>query len=82
MGIKLITGGVRSGKSRFAESLCMDAEYVTYVATGVASDEEMKKRIEHTGKGVRTTGAWWKSRTGWPGSFNKFRITISCWWTA
>jgi adenosylcobinamide kinase/adenosylcobinamide-phosphate guanylyltransferase len=47
MGIKLITGGVRSGKSRFAESLCMDAEYVTYVATGVASDEEMKKRIEH-----------------------------------
>lgn len=46
MGIKLITGGVRSGKSRFAESLCMDAEFVTYVATGVALDEEMKKRIE------------------------------------
>jgi adenosylcobinamide kinase / adenosylcobinamide-phosphate guanylyltransferase len=44
-----ITGGVRSGKSAFAE------EYITrykqncqavYIASGVAFDEEMKKRIQ------------------------------------
>ncbi|MGA8942027.1 MAG: bifunctional adenosylcobinamide kinase/adenosylcobinamide-phosphate guanylyltransferase [Thermoactinomyces sp.] len=46
MGIRLVTGGVRSGKSRFAESLCMDAGKVTYIATALAEDEEMRARIE------------------------------------
>ncbi len=46
MGIRLVTGGVRSGKSRFAESLCQDASKVTYIATGTAGDEEMRARIE------------------------------------
>ena len=43
-----ITGGVRSGKSAFAEqyALKMDAQkHYYYIATGVAFDEEMKKRI-------------------------------------
>ena len=43
-----ITGGVRSGKSAFAEQLAakMGTEkHYYYVATGVAFDEEMKKRI-------------------------------------
>ena len=49
-GINLIfiTGGVRSGKSAFAEQLAakIGAEkHCYYVATGMAFDEEMKKRI-------------------------------------
>ncbi|WGX99069.1 bifunctional adenosylcobinamide kinase/adenosylcobinamide-phosphate guanylyltransferase [Nocardioides sp. L-11A] len=35
----LVTGGVRSGKSRHAESLLADAPSVTYVAAGPAYDD-------------------------------------------
>ncbi|KQL36996.1 hypothetical protein AN959_02800 [Psychrobacillus sp. FJAT-21963] len=43
-----ITGGVRSGKSSFAEKYLMNehAKRNVYVASGVAVDVEMKKRIE------------------------------------
>ena len=43
-----ITGGVRSGKSAFAEQLCqtMNRENNYYIATAQAIDEEMKKRIQ------------------------------------
>ncbi|NLP47157.1 MAG: bifunctional adenosylcobinamide kinase/adenosylcobinamide-phosphate guanylyltransferase [Epulopiscium sp.] len=42
----LITGGARSGKSRFAESLAtQEGRSVLYVATSIPFDEEMKKRI-------------------------------------
>jgi adenosylcobinamide kinase/adenosylcobinamide-phosphate guanylyltransferase len=34
----LVTGGVRSGKSRHAESLLADAPFVTYVAPGPTGD--------------------------------------------
>lgn len=46
-----ITGGVRSGKSAYAEQQLRQlaevycAKRLVYVATGVAFDEEMKKRI-------------------------------------
>ena len=43
-----ITGGVRSGKSAFAEQMAANLgaeKHCYYVATGVAFDEEMKKRI-------------------------------------
>ena len=42
-----ITGGVRSGKSAFAEQYVSSLQYekAYYVATGVAIDEEMKQRI-------------------------------------
>lgn len=46
-----ITGGVRSGKSAFAEqqlqslAVTYHANRLVYVATGVAFDDEMKKRI-------------------------------------
>jgi len=43
----LITGGARSGKSRFAQELASKSgEPVLFVATAVAGDEEMKRRIE------------------------------------
>jgi adenosylcobinamide kinase / adenosylcobinamide-phosphate guanylyltransferase len=44
-GIIFITGGARSGKSRFAEQLLKGEDKVLYVATGIAFDEEMKDRI-------------------------------------
>lgn len=42
----LITGGARSGKSTFAERLCMSrSSEAIYLATAQAFDEEMKERI-------------------------------------
>lgn len=47
MSLIYITGGVRSGKSGFAEELAKArGESVLYVATGTAWDEEMIHRIE------------------------------------
>jgi adenosylcobinamide kinase / adenosylcobinamide-phosphate guanylyltransferase len=43
--LTVITGGARSGKSRFADSLCRDATRVVYVATARPDDEEMRARI-------------------------------------
>ncbi|WP_134684038.1 bifunctional adenosylcobinamide kinase/adenosylcobinamide-phosphate guanylyltransferase [Brevibacillus migulae] len=49
MKLILVTGGVRSGKSRFAEELvAAETESVLYVATGQAWDDESANRIrEH-----------------------------------
>ena len=45
--IILVTGGARSGKSNFAESLCINQNNRTaYIATSVAFDEEMKNRVK------------------------------------
>jgi len=45
--IIFITGGVRSGKSKYAIKLAKNTtSEVIFLATGVARDEEMKKRIE------------------------------------
>ncbi len=42
-----ITGGARSGKSKYAVKLAKNASRkVLFLATGAAKDEEMKKRIE------------------------------------
>jgi adenosylcobinamide kinase/adenosylcobinamide-phosphate guanylyltransferase len=43
--LTLITGGARSGKSSFAQTLCDGAEPVTYIATARPEDEEMTERI-------------------------------------
>lgn len=44
--IILITGGSRSGKSTFAESLLADRDDVLYIATATRSDGEMDERIQ------------------------------------
>jgi adenosylcobinamide kinase / adenosylcobinamide-phosphate guanylyltransferase len=43
--LTFITGGARSGKSKFAQSLCRERARVVYLATAVSSDEEMRARI-------------------------------------
>jgi len=44
--ITMVTGGARSGKSGFAESLLQHKDDVLYIATSIPFDEEMKDRIE------------------------------------
>lgn len=42
----LVTGGSRSGKSNFAESLCVSRNNSTgYIATSIPFDDEMKDRV-------------------------------------
>ena len=44
--ITLVTGGSRSGKSSFGESLLRDEDDVLYIATAIVTDEEMAARIK------------------------------------
>jgi adenosylcobinamide kinase/adenosylcobinamide-phosphate guanylyltransferase len=43
--LSLVIGGARSGKSRFAQSLCSGAQEVIYIATARPEDNEMAERI-------------------------------------
>lgn len=43
--ITLVTGGTRSGKSSFGEKLLKEYDDVTYIATLIAVDDEMKERV-------------------------------------
>jgi len=44
----LVLGGVRSGKSNYAEKLAQDSKReVTYIATAKILDEEIQKRVDH-----------------------------------
>jgi adenosylcobinamide kinase / adenosylcobinamide-phosphate guanylyltransferase len=48
MNIHFVTGGARSGKSRYAEQLALRlgaGDEVAYIATAVACDDEMSDRI-------------------------------------
>ena len=56
MNVTLVLGGARSGKSRFAESLCKVPR--SYIATAQAFDEEMTQRIANH-RGDR--GAAWNT---------------------
>ncbi len=46
MSYTYVTGGASSGKSRFALEHFIDRPDVTFIATGVETDEEMTRRIE------------------------------------
>lgn len=56
----LVLGGVRSGKSRFAQELAqrLGGEDVLFVATAEAGDAEMSRRIDHH---RRSRPAAWKT---------------------
>lgn len=44
--IILVTGGCKSGKSKFAESLLKYKDNVAYIATAIVTDKEMESRIK------------------------------------
>ena len=53
----LVTGGARSGKSAFAESLLADCRRKFYLATAPVTDDEMRRRIRlHQER--RAAGHW------------------------
>lgn len=61
-----ITGGVRSGKSTFAEKVAIDYAKKTesplhYIATGVALDHEMKERIARHQRERENSMLQWKT---------------------
>jgi adenosylcobinamide kinase / adenosylcobinamide-phosphate guanylyltransferase len=61
-----ITGGVRSGKSSFAEKIAMETAdekggQLWYLATGVSSDLEMKERIEKHKRDREKAKFQWKT---------------------
>lgn len=43
--VTLVLGGVRSGKSRYAQQLAGHSNSVTFIATALASDAEMRRKI-------------------------------------
>ena len=65
--IIFITGGVRSGKSRFAEKIAMDrlqssgSGQLHYIAAMQPSDSEMENRIRHHQEDRRQSGCYWKT---------------------
>jgi adenosylcobinamide kinase/adenosylcobinamide-phosphate guanylyltransferase len=57
--LTLVLGGMRSGKSRFAEDLARATPPVIYLATAVPGDEEMSRRIaQHRQRRSRHQPAW------------------------
>ncbi|GAA0125765.1 MULTISPECIES: bifunctional adenosylcobinamide kinase/adenosylcobinamide-phosphate guanylyltransferase [Clostridium] len=59
--IVLVTGGSRSGKSGFAESLLKDTNDVLYIATAIVTDKEMESRIN---KHIERRNSKWNTYEG------------------
>ena len=54
--VTLVLGGVRSGKSRYAQELASAGRQVAFIATARRSDHEMRSRIAHHRR--ERPGAW------------------------
>ncbi len=64
--LTLVTGGVRSGKSRIAEQLAVAQAPVTYLATAQAGDAEMAQRIaRHQERRAAQTTNWQTVEEPW-----------------
>jgi adenosylcobinamide kinase/adenosylcobinamide-phosphate guanylyltransferase len=64
--LTLVLGGVRSGKSRWAEHLASAHPRVTYLATAQAGDAEMARRIAgHRQRRAREAPAWRTVEEAW-----------------
>ena len=63
--IVLITGGQRSGKSAFSESLALElSENPVYLATAHVMDDEFRDRVRSSpGAQRRSDGPPWKRRS-------------------
>lgn len=59
--IILVTGGARSGKSTFAESLYDKKQDVVYIATARVEDDEMRERVE---KHIKSRPDIWRTFEG------------------
>lgn len=64
----LVTGGARSGKSKFAESMMKQIQTdILYIATAIPYDEEMKLRIK---KHRESRPGYWETYEGFEGLEN------------
>lgn len=60
--ITLVTGGSRSGKSKFAEGLFKEKDKTLYIATAKVTDGEMKNRIK---KHIERRNSNWTTYEGY-----------------
>lgn len=66
--ITLVTGGTRSGKSSYGESLLKDKNDVAYIATSIIYDEEMNERVK---KHKESRNKLWTTIEGYKNLYSK-----------
>lgn len=77
--ITFVTGGARSGKSSYAESLLWEEEEVTYIATAEVFGEEMKDRVEkHQTRRPKTWSTWESPRTLKSCPYSLSHVLLDC----
>jgi adenosylcobinamide kinase/adenosylcobinamide-phosphate guanylyltransferase len=65
MSITLVTGGVRSGKSGYAERrIRADGDTALYIATAIAGDDEMLERVRHHRGSRPASWPTWETHQG------------------